>query len=369
MLWFRPEGNPPLGPFPFLTLLALAVWEGEVRPKLEEERRNRERYYPARTSPQLDMYRRALYAPGLTVEVDASGRRGDILDTDGRQVGKVLPGAQVAVVDARLLDRMRKRVALTRKTPFIRGFNTIVCTAYGLKAADPDNPNPDAHRTLWFDGALQGFADAARIRAQDARPVLEAGQMVQLPMGDGGELGGLWMWRRFGGGRHAGAGKLRVTAAPEVVTIGGHRERAVPVLPPDREPGLPRDRALQGPTLIAVDYTLQWLRANAMALLDGFAPWTERVWLDIMSRVDPAYKRRERDAILGALRDGDDTRPALLVFPEPGAVTLNAEAYGDVLEFLKEGGARSKKSRKKGLFGAAVKAGEVPAPKKKKPKG
>ncbi|MBU0611294.1 MAG: hypothetical protein KKI08_25675 [Armatimonadetes bacterium] len=346
-LWWEPGGSKGL--CPILLRLTSVLWLDKWRDEVEGERKRRLDYYPARTSSQMDMYRRGLYAPGLAVEVDAAGRGGDILDSDGREVGRVLPGSNMGVVDSRLLARMRQHVQRARTVSFIRGCNTVVCTSYQMKAAEPDHPDTSHHRTLWFDGALEGFADAAHIRVQDARPVLDAGQMIQLPMGDGGELGGLWMWRRFGGGRYAGRGRLRIIIAPEMAPVGGHRERLVPVLPPGREPALPKAGSLQGPALIAVDYTLQWLRDNAIALLDppGYVPWHERVWLDIMARVDPGYGRREREAILGPLRAGDDSRPALLKFDGDDAVTINAEAYADVLEFLREGGRRSWKWRRR----------------------
>ena len=60
-LWVRFEGSPPRGPFPFLTLIARAVWRDVVRPKLEEERKRKQR----------EQEREAKHAPGTTMEMFA----------------------------------------------------------------------------------------------------------------------------------------------------------------------------------------------------------------------------------------------------------------------------------------------------------
>lgn len=113
-LWFNPIGNPPLGPFPFLTLLALAVWRAKVRPTLEEARRAQELAAKHVAGLTLDLFgsvadrhRKArnieVTADGFKA-IDDAGRRVHLADLPAEVPLKLLEGAPRALATIHTYD-------------------------------------------------------------------------------------------------------------------------------------------------------------------------------------------------------------------------------------------------------------------------
>ena len=353
---------------PFLQRLAMAVWRDVVRPKMEEERAaERKRaieFMPYMDSPNLDLFVDALFSDGRTMEVD--GRRGAILSPDGRPVAHIAQEPpsrrrggkpdELPTVDARVLETLREAMLATARTPFIRTYNYAMARGFDVLEGDPDATGDFVN--VCVEGGAGQFAELAQIGDEkEARMAIRLGRVVELPLPGGRTLGGLWLDTSKRGNRY-GPGYLTLHVRRELIRMGGPRVHRVPLLEPSREPALPRDYALHAPTLIAVPLLFQHMRTHWAELLrDGGAPWSPDIWRRILGQVNAAFARgegkREREDILGALRDGDDNRPALLDFPEPDAVTLNAEAYGDVLDYLKDGASRSQVARGRGRKAAA----------------
>ena len=97
MLWFNPVGDPPMGPFPFLTLLALAVWRAKVRPELEAERKRAETALSRVGALQGDLFDvllRGTLAPDVSVQ--AAGSRDDLHYLAGK-APRIVDGSDTAV--------------------------------------------------------------------------------------------------------------------------------------------------------------------------------------------------------------------------------------------------------------------------------
>jgi len=331
-----------------LTVLAVVVWEGSARPKFEKLHQRELRYVPALGTRTFDKIEAGLLAPGRQVVTSDDGRAGQILDASGRSVALLRPTGGVAAVDPEVLRVLNRDAAVMRSTTFIRLVTCLIGLVCTKKAIDPNAPEP---RTIWIEHGYQGLARQAKVaRQDDVKRALSIGQRVELQL-PSGSLGGLWMFGHQRGYQGCPS-LLRVDLQPELVPFGAERQPLVPVLPPDREPALPRDNALRAPALVMVNLLLQHFRLHAPQLrAEGAVPLRQRDVDALLWRLDPSYRARQKVAIMGPLREGDRQRPPLLVHVDEDRVDLHDE-YANERAFLCEGGRRSARWRAAGRRGA-----------------
>ena len=340
-LWIDLEAdavNQAAEQFPFLLALTRAAWLDVVRPKLEAERRSRERYAPAIGTGQLDLLARAAFDTGRTVEIDPDGRGASIKDSTGKEV------ARLAGVDAGVLTSIEREIRERQRVSvdFLRVFGGLVTEGHRQKAGDPDGPRPDR---LIVPGGWGGLCELVHVPNQTrVRKAFQYGRALELPSPGGGEILGLWKGelirdRKFGK-RYA---RLVIDLSRWLLPPR-RGEQLVPILPPDREPALPADRKLTAPALLLVQYLLQHFRTHAEQLLrDGTVPISEEDWIMMARRAD----LHRLDAVRGPLEQGTDDRPPLLLEVAPDRFDL-AEPYADVRRFLLEGGKKTRASRERG---------------------
>ena len=332
-LWLNLENEPRA---PWLVLLAHAVWQDEVRPALERE----ERFRPALQIQHLEELGRALWAPDRTVVPARNGSELLIRDARAAQV------ARFPVANPRLLARLQAELLTAyRCVDFLRVFGAILARGHQERARNPGRVR------LTIPEGITGLYKLAHVGDfKNVRRALEFGQCIILDL-PSLTAGGLWTWwverePRFGGPRSY----LYVEPASWLLPprVGQH---LVPVLPPDREPGLPSQHKLHGDALLVAQRLLAWMREQAAELaLHGHVPLDDAAWRALGRAV--GVEGKPLDSIRGALLQGDSRgRPPLLKVPVPGRADLS-DHYADIRAFLIEGGRRTLTAREAGRKGA-----------------
>jgi len=333
-LWFRPEGNPPIGPFPFLTLLAIAVWRDVVRPTLEEERRAQKLAAKHVAGLTLDLFGSVAdrHRKSRGLEVTAEGFK--TIDDDGQPVHladlpaevplKLLEGAPRALAAIHTYDMAVWAITQGAREHWARpqqgesgrwrfhGGKHVAALVQGLETIDRPNqvarkeippdvarayekatvalmvPFPDPHKP----GGVLSLAGGSYAPGRGRRPAIISFDLAgwALP-GD--------VYDRMGGGHNA-----RARAMGKIVPLPTGRPKLLAQRYKNRE-GEALIGSIAGPSAWFYARTVGAIRIRAADVARGYGAHLPRRKLAELARqagLDPKWL----DALLDLWLDGDD---------------------------------------------------------------